>query len=110
MVLLFNVTNTTSDQIDVDRLKVPSFVESGYPDIDVAVWLELFVSAKMPPTTVAALNAELHKIVSLSDIREHFAKWGGVPVGGSPESFQGFISVNGTSFMVAHPRTPAPVH
>lgn len=71
---------------------VPSFVESGYPDLDVSVWLGIFVSAKTPPEKVAALNAALQKVLSSAEIREQFAKSGGVAVGGTPASFQTFVS------------------
>ncbi|MEO6321802.1 MAG: tripartite tricarboxylate transporter substrate binding protein, partial [Polaromonas sp.] len=72
---------------------VPTLVGSGYPDLDVAVWLGIFVSAKTPPATVTALNAALQKVLSSAEVREHFARWGGVAVGGTPASFQTFVSV-----------------
>lgn len=72
--------------------QVPTLVESGYPDIDVTVWLGLFVTAKTPAATVAALNAELQKVLDLPLIRQRFAEQGGVPVGGSPQAFQGFVT------------------
>lgn len=71
---------------------VPTFVEAGYPDLDVAVWLGIFVSAKTPPATVTALNAALQKVLSTAEVRAHFAKWGGVAVGGTSASFQTFVS------------------
>ncbi|MEO8279412.1 MAG: tripartite tricarboxylate transporter substrate binding protein [Ideonella sp.] len=71
---------------------VPTLVEAGYPDLEVAVWLGIFVSAKTPPATVAALNAALQKALSSAEVREQFAKWGGVAVGGTPESFHAFVS------------------
>ena len=72
--------------------EVPTFVESGYPDIEVAVWLGLFVSAETPPATVAALNAALQKVLTSSEVREQLAAQGGVAVGGSQQSFKNFVS------------------
>lgn len=86
----------TSRERVADLPNVPSFVESGYPDLDVAVWLGIFVSSRTPPATVTALNAALQKVLSSAEIREHFAKWGGVAVGGTPASFQTFVSAETT--------------
>lgn len=71
---------------------VPSLVESGYPDLDVSVWLGIFVSAKTPPATVVALNAALQKALSSAEVRETFARWGGVAVGGTPAAFNAFVT------------------
>lgn len=82
---------TTKDRIP-QLPQVPTLMESGYPDIDVTVWLGLFVTAKTPPATVAALNAELQKVLATPEIRQRFAEQGGVAVGGSPQAFQDFVS------------------
>ncbi len=71
---------------------VPSLVESGFPDLEVAVWLGIFVSSKTPPATVVALNAALQKALSSAEVRETFSKWGGVAVGGTPASFNTFVT------------------
>ncbi len=70
---------------------VPTLVESGYPDIDVTVWLGLFVSAKIPPDLVATLNQELQKVLASAEIKQRFGEQGGVPVGGSPQAFARFV-------------------
>ncbi|MEO8250424.1 MAG: tripartite tricarboxylate transporter substrate binding protein, partial [Burkholderiales bacterium] len=71
---------------------VPTFAESGYPDIEVAVWLGLFVSAETPPAIVTALNSALQKVMESSEIRDQFAATGGVAVGGTQQSFQRFVT------------------
>jgi len=81
---------TTRDRV-VDLPNVPTLVESGYPDIDVTVWLGLFVSAKTSPTLVAELNQELQKVLASAEIKQRFAEQGGVPVGGTPQSFARFV-------------------
>lgn len=82
----------TSRERVADLPNVPTLVESGYPDLDVAVWLGIFVSAKTPPAKVTALNAALQKVLSSAEVKNQFAKWGGVAVGGTPASFQTFVS------------------
>ena len=53
----------TSPQRVPELPDVPTFVEAGYPDIEVAVWLGLFVSAETPPAMVCGAErgaAESH--------------------------------------------------
>jgi len=69
---------------------VPTLAESGYPDIDVAVWLGIYASAKTPLATVAALNRELQKVLALPEVQSAIAEKGGIAVGGTPEAFQKF--------------------
>ena len=87
---LVPVAVTTRERV-AELPNVPTLVESGYPDIDVTVWLGLFVSAKTPPTVVAALNQELQKVLASAEIKQRFAERGGVPVGGTPQAFARFV-------------------
>jgi tripartite-type tricarboxylate transporter receptor subunit TctC len=48
---------------------VPTLVEQGLPDIDSNNWFGLFVNAKTPPATIAAINAALH--AALADPATH---------------------------------------
>jgi tripartite-type tricarboxylate transporter receptor subunit TctC len=82
----------TSRERIAELPNVPSLAESGYPDLEVAVWLGIFVSSKTPPATVTALNEALQKVLSSAEIRDQFAKSGGVAVGGTPSSFQTFVA------------------
>lgn len=70
---------------------VPTLAESGYPDIDVTVWLGIFASARTPPALVAAMNRELQKALALPEVQNAIADKGGVAVGGTPEAFQHFV-------------------
>ena len=58
----------------------------------ISLYLGLFVTAKTPPATVAALNAELQKVLALPEVRQRFAQQGGVAVSGTPQSFQAFVT------------------
>jgi tripartite-type tricarboxylate transporter receptor subunit TctC len=82
---------TTRDRIP-ELPEVPSLAESGFPDIDVAVWLGLFVSAKTPADRVATLNAELQKVLAMPEIRQRMADQGGKAIGGSPQAFGRFAA------------------
>jgi len=70
---------------------VPTLIELGYPDFDVSVWLGLFVSSKTPPAVVKALNVELNKVLAEPEVQKTIAQQGGLPIGGSPESFEHFV-------------------
>jgi len=81
----------TTKARSVELPEVPTLIELGYPDFDVAVWLGLFVSSKTPPAIVKALNIELNKVLAEPEVRKTMANQGGVPIGGSPEDFERFV-------------------
>jgi len=70
---------------------VPTVIEQGYPDFDVSVWLGLFVSSKVPPATVQALNTDLNRVLSTPALRDRIAQQGGKAEGGSIQRFDEFV-------------------
>lgn len=68
--------------------QVPTMMEQGFPDFDVRDWQGLVVRDGTPAPIVARLNAELDRVLSQSDVREHLAKLGADVQGGSPEDFR----------------------
>jgi tripartite-type tricarboxylate transporter receptor subunit TctC len=48
---------------------VPTFAESGYPELQATVWFSLSGPAGMPAPVVAKLNAEVREILRLPDVR-----------------------------------------
>ena len=74
-----------------DLPDVPTLAEAGVPDVNVAVWLGLFVSAKVPAATVHELNQQLQKVLASDEIKQQFAQHGGQPVGGSVADFRDFV-------------------
>lgn len=75
-----------------DLPEVPTLAEAGVPDVDVAVWLGLFVSSKVPAGTVNELNAQLQKVLALPEVKQVIAQQGGTAVGGSAAAFRDFVS------------------
>jgi tripartite-type tricarboxylate transporter receptor subunit TctC len=69
----------------------PTLRELGYPDIDVTVWLGLFVSSKTPPAIVQQLNTDLKAVLADPEVRKTFAGQGGTAVGGSSADFDRFV-------------------
>ncbi|HEX2831061.1 MAG TPA: tripartite tricarboxylate transporter substrate-binding protein [Burkholderiales bacterium] len=53
-----------------DYPDVPTFSESGYPQLVASVWFSLSGPACMPPEIVNRLNAEVRRILQLPDVRQ----------------------------------------
>jgi len=49
---------------------VPTFAESGYPELVATVWFSLSGPAGLPPPIVSKLNAEVRDILKLADVRQ----------------------------------------
>jgi tripartite-type tricarboxylate transporter receptor subunit TctC len=64
---------------------VPTMAEAGVPDVEVALWMGLFVPAGTPAPIVKRLNEEVARAVRLPDVRERLIALGVDPVGGTPE-------------------------
>jgi len=65
---------------------VPTMVEAGVPDFDVAVWLGFAVPANTPAAIVTRLNAEINRVIQLPQLREKLLVQGFVVASpGSPE-------------------------
>ena len=81
---------TTRDRVP-ELPSVPTLIESGLPDLDVAVWLGLFVSSRTPAATSALLNRKLQKVLASPEMRQRFSEQGGKAMGGTPEAFASFV-------------------
>ncbi len=67
---------------------VPSMAEAGFPEIDIALWSGLFVSAKTPPAIVQKLTAAFRKTLADSGVREKLKAMAVEPGGGPGEEFR----------------------
>ena len=70
---------------------VPTFAEVGIGGIDVSLWFGVSGPAGMPPAVVQRLNAEIGKVLQLSDIKDALGRQGAVPMGGPPERYDTFV-------------------
>jgi tripartite-type tricarboxylate transporter receptor subunit TctC len=59
---------------------VPTFVEQGVGGVDSNNWYALFVPAKTPPETVAAINRALRAVLATPAVNERLAASGAVPM------------------------------
>jgi tripartite-type tricarboxylate transporter receptor subunit TctC len=67
--------------------QVPTFIESGVPDLVFSSEFGLLMPARTPREIVTRLNSEIVKILRLPDVRERLAAQGAEPVGNSPEEY-----------------------
>ena len=64
---------------------VPTFAEQGIAGVDSNNWYALFVPAKTPPETVAALNRAVRSVLATPAVSERLAASGAVPVASTPQ-------------------------
>jgi tripartite-type tricarboxylate transporter receptor subunit TctC len=70
---------------------VPTFVESGYPELVATVWFSLSGPAGLPPAVVTKLNAEVREILGLPDVRRRLQADGVEPNDLDAAAFTAFV-------------------
>ncbi|WP_439589746.1 Bug family tripartite tricarboxylate transporter substrate binding protein [Hydrogenophaga sp.] len=66
---------------------VPTFTESGFPDVRFVSWQGFLGPKNLPPEVVQTLNKHLNEITQMPDVRARLASIGLEPVGGAPDHF-----------------------
>jgi tripartite-type tricarboxylate transporter receptor subunit TctC len=74
-----------------DYPDVPTFAESGYPDLVATVWFSLSGPAGLPREVVERLNAEVRRALELTDVRERMRHEGMTPNRLDPKEFSAFV-------------------
>ena len=69
-----------------DMPDVPTVMESGIADFDVASWNALAAPAHTPPDVIARLNRDINAALASPEVRAKLAELGVEARGGSPES------------------------
>ena len=64
---------------------VPTLKEQGLANLEVETWYGVLAPAATPTAAIAKINAELHALLQLPDLREQLAKQGMNAAGGPPE-------------------------
>jgi tripartite-type tricarboxylate transporter receptor subunit TctC len=70
---------------------VPTLAEAEAPDLGNAAWFGALAPAGTPRDTVALLQREIRKIMSLPEVAERLATLGFEPVGNTPDEFAAWI-------------------
>jgi tripartite-type tricarboxylate transporter receptor subunit TctC len=71
--------------------ELPTIAESGVPGYEMVLWIGVFAPAGTPRDVAAKLNAEVVRIVRLSDIREKLDAMGVEPLGNTSEQMVEWI-------------------
>jgi tripartite-type tricarboxylate transporter receptor subunit TctC len=74
-----------------DYPDIPTFAESGYPDLVATVWFSLSGPANLPSDIVARLNAEVRGALELSEVHERLRHEGIVPNRMDAKEFTAFV-------------------
>ncbi len=75
-----------------DYKDVPTFRESGYPNLVATVWFSLSGPSGMPADIVARLNAETRRALQLPDVRERLRPDGTEPGTLDVKAFNEFVA------------------
>lgn len=70
---------------------VPTFIEAGYPGVDVPGWQAMWFPAGTPRDRVDRIQQEVVKILRTPESKSHFDEVGLVPIGSTPDEFAAFI-------------------
>ncbi len=70
---------------------VPTSKEAGVDNFVVPIWYGVLAPAGTPREMISRLNAELHKALASSDLKERLANAGIEPLTSTPEQFADFI-------------------
>jgi len=75
-----------------DYPDVPTFAESGYPDIIGTVWFSISGPANLPADIVQKLNAEIRRALETSEVRERLRHDGITPNRLDAKEFTAFVT------------------
>ena len=70
---------------------IPTLAEQGYPDLVAVNWWGVLVPTGTPRPIVDKLNADLARVLAMSELKERYALLGVEPVSSTPEQFGQFI-------------------
>lgn len=70
---------------------VPTFAESGYPQMDVPGWLAVMAPAGTPRPVITRLNQSINKALAARDVIEKMSGVGVEPMSGTPEEMDAFL-------------------
>lgn len=72
-------------------LETPTFVELGFPRLEIAGWFGLLMPAGTSKPIVVKMSTAITEVLNTPDVREKIIKMGFEPVNSTPEGFSRFI-------------------
>ena len=73
---------------------IPTMAEAGMSDMEIRIWMALFVPARTPAEIVRKLQEEVVRVVRLPEIRDRFAGMMVDPVGSSSEELGRIVAAD----------------
>jgi len=70
---------------------LPTIAEAGVPGYEASQWWGILAPGKMNRDNIAKLNAEINRILGMSEIKARLANEGAEPVLMTPEAFTAFV-------------------
>jgi tripartite-type tricarboxylate transporter receptor subunit TctC len=74
-----------------DLPDVPTFIESGFPDLNIDAWTGVVAPRGTPPQIVAKLNAAINDGLKTDRTRLALARFSALPKIGTPADFEAFL-------------------
>ena len=71
---------------------VPTFTESGFPDLKVSVWWGVMGPAAIPKEIVTQLNRQIVAALASPEMKDRLESMSARPLGGTPEQFAAFFN------------------
>ena len=88
-IRIFGTTGVKRNPLTPD---VPSFIESGFPTLDVPSWFGFMGPAGIPRAVVTRLNDAANKALAAKDALDKLNNIGIEPSPGTPEDFDAFLN------------------
>lgn len=83
----------------IDTLpNVPTFIESGYPELTLSTWYGMWAPAGTPNNIVQTLNSEVAKILAYPETKSRLAKVQALGVGDSSANFTEFCKLEAARY------------
>jgi len=82
----------TSDQRFQALPEVPTMIQAGVADYDVASWNALAAPARTPPAVIERLNAAANEALKTPAVRDKLLALGVRPQGGTPQQLQALLA------------------
>lgn len=73
---------------------VPTFIESGYPTLDIPTWFALLGPEGLPRTVVTQVNDAVARALASKDVIDQMTKVGVEPIGGTPADLDAFLKAD----------------
>ena len=74
-----------------DLANVPTFVESGFPDLVIDAWTGVVAPRGTPASVIAKLNAAINEGLKTEEIKAALTKFSALPKAGTPQDFDAFL-------------------